>query len=694
MNDQHRLQAIKYWIYKLSGSPAKSLDAEIADQALMLASSGAFEVSQQYQLTSIFNTLFESKAKGDYEFNPKELSIDLNFPVQASHGVESINDLLLLIDAETDWQRALRILRLHASYTSCGIVGFENVSIYQHIRSALAFFDALMLADKDSGNPFIFIGADLSGVQSYLYDIISTNAARNLKGRSFYLQVLTENTLQLLLKECENPDAEHWVIYNSGGGFYMLAPNNDVVKKALQEVMTTLEVRLFEEHGNSLYLALGYIEFGLNIILSGDISNLWQELTHKLGKIKRQRFDNHIVENFDQLFEPITIDSLEQDAITGEIIGRNVQAGRGKQKIKSKEGGETRYVLNKNFEQIKYGRELKKANFWTSSFEPDSQAFDRPGLGLFNNLNDELPKNRLGWIRQLNNYSADLDTYLIGGNSYPVNKEGDPKYFDALPANRNFNKLGVLRMDVDNLGHIFINGLNKQRVSFSKYAELSSKMDLFFRGYLNVLREEIEDLAQSGLKEEENGSVYILYSGGDDLFIIGDWHKAILFADKINKSFNQWVCGNSKISISGGLEIMNPKYPILKAAYEAGKREQEAKDYKNGAKNAFSVFGQVVSWNEFDRVVWWKDFWLEMFVSHRENAETFAYRLMKLNRLKQEADSTWLYKMVYDIARFNKILNSKEKASVLLSLKTNVANYFRDYDLCALGINWANYLKR
>ena len=102
-----------------------------------------------------------------------------------------------------------------------------DVSLYDHLISTAALavciyeylkekneLDKVRLGDDDT--PVLLLGGDLSGIQSFIYDVISTNAAKNLKGRSFYLQMLVDNLLQQLLEELGLSNSQ--VVYASGGG--------------------------------------------------------------------------------------------------------------------------------------------------------------------------------------------------------------------------------------------------------------------------------------------------------------------------------------------------------------------------------------------------------------------------------------------------------------------------------------------
>lgn len=90
----------------------------------------------------------------------------------------------------------------------------------------------------------------------------------------------------------------------------------------------------------------------------------------------------------------------------------------------------------------------------------------------------------------------------FGGATVPLNKTKSPKTFEELAEYENdntendggeitFKRLGVLRMDIDKLGQIFLEGFNEfdekagreisRNGSFSAYATLSGLLDLFFQ---------------------------------------------------------------------------------------------------------------------------------------------------------------------------------------------------------------------
>jgi CRISPR-associated protein Csm1 len=151
--------------------------------------------------------------------------------------------------------------------------------------------------------------------------------------------------------------------------------------------------------------------------------------------------------------------------------------------------------------------------------------------------------------------------------------------------------LHVIRMDVDSLGKIFIEGISKQKYSMARIANLSRELDLFFTGYLNILAEEHQ--------------IYITYSGGDDLFVVGHWESALKFAMQVREKFREFTCNNPNITISGGSFLMRKNFPIRRAAELCGKKEEDAKQKKGTAKNCFSIFDEVLGWERLHEIIQW-----------------------------------------------------------------------------------------
>ncbi len=507
-----------------------------------------------------------------------------------------------------------------------------DVSLYDHLKTTAAFSLALYdythcnnygREEKIPGRdekPFALIGGDLSGIQQFIYNIVARGAAKNLKGRSFYLQLLVDNIVQLVLDELKLFSGN--VIYASGGGFYILTANTSELPNTLTNLEKKITETLFEEYGTSLFLAIDIIPFGEAELFYKDgetstIGSIWEDLSKKLSAKKSRRFQHLLNSRFDEFFSPIPVspDTLK-DAITGDELKKEAR------KLDPEDNSPNPLMINNStFQQIELGAKLKSTDYWIQSRVPltyfNEKSFEPAGLDSHNYFID---KEKLDVHENLLAKSADnvkvihfnKENFLeplhkginniygftwYGGNTYPENNFEEPKTFEELAGvefdGPNYKKnvksksspslvrLGILRMDVDNLGAIFRKGLTPQKRSFSRYSTLSRSLDYFFKGYLNTIWKSNQDFSNY---------TQIIYSGGDDLFIVGKWDVLIRMAETISKDFNEWVCGNEEMTLSGGMAAVGAKFPLLKAAAFSEHFEKSAKNhnYGNAPKNAFS----------------------------------------------------------------------------------------------------------
>lgn len=139
-----------------------------------------------------------------------------------------------------------------------------DVSLYDFVRVASSIAICLYENNKDktkhqSEKDFLLVGGDFSGIQSYIYQIVSKYAGKSLKGRSFYLTLLSDAVVRKLLAATDLRSTN--IIYNSGGCFYLLAPNTKDTKDRLDKAIAGIEKSIFETHGTQLFVAIDYMEF-------------------------------------------------------------------------------------------------------------------------------------------------------------------------------------------------------------------------------------------------------------------------------------------------------------------------------------------------------------------------------------------------------------------------------------------------
>ena len=93
------------------------------------------------------------------------------------------------------------------------------------------------------------------------------------------------------------------------------------------------------------------------------------------------------------------------------------------------------------------------------------------------------------------------------------------------------SRIGVLRADVDNLGQAIVSGFRNAKngdryMTLSRTATLSRQLSLFFKYYIRFILENGE-YSLEGKNGGKKRLATIVYSGGDDVFIVGAWNDII-----------------------------------------------------------------------------------------------------------------------------------------------------------------------
>jgi CRISPR-associated protein Csm1 len=622
------------------------------------------------------------------------------------------------------------LLFLLKKYTWCipsNTMDMTNVSLYEHLKTTAAFADCLFLyklnnpddfqwneTDKkisinDDVFPVILLGGDISGIQKFIYNIASTKAAVSLKGRSFYLQLLIDSVIQRIISHPDINVNIGNVVYSSGGKFYMLLPNINNVHNAIRSLKEEFEKELWNEHYGQLLLNINFVPFAYSykskeLRIEGQtgktLGDLWKCLSDKLTLCKNQKFKSILEINYNDLFTPVKAGgNVKVCAVTG------IESDKC---IKLKEEKDSPFVLPIVKYQTELGSVLKDVDYILTHKQNNEQdtylnnhsKINMTVVGISNYLFDQIELTNddaefrriasinINQVKRVNN--TDFLAAQIKGHkvSYGFQFYGGNKQAEKLETSRKMNKsfedladgsyLGILRMDVDNLGKIFISGLPDENKSFAAYATLSFLLDYFFSGYLNTIRN----------KDDFKDDVNILYSGGDDIFAVGKWDKLILFAKQVRENFNKFV-GRNDISISGGITIVGDKYPIAKAAELAGDAEDAAKKFNNGAKDAFNIFGQTVSWkSEFDLVLQWKKDFVEK-CSIEKMPRSILHKLMTFAEMKNRGELKYVWHTVYYLKRFSERGNGEIIKPFCEKLKTTILSDSRMYDLIAIAARWA-----
>ncbi len=657
ISDPDILNTVRY--HKLSDKFTASLEdnafAYIVNMAKRIADSADFKKHKQLSagkntpLKSIFNRLNENN--GCSFFAPQILGEekDINYPSDKNVSVDrefyqkitdrltrsiqgtkytaaSFNALLSDLEALTSFIPA------SASDEELGDISFyDNAKItaaiasclYQYADDNTNYRELFHSKDKDflKEDAFMLFSMDISGIQSFIYTISSKGALKSLRARSFYLEVMMEHVIDELLEKLSLSRAN--LIYSGGGHCYLLLPNTDTIKQAIRSFESELNAWFIRNYQTSIYVATGCapcsgmtLENGDNNSLAKAYHNVSQEISQK--KMKRYSVDE--------------IRALNSQSYEGN---RECRICKRTGKVDS---NDTCYLCSALLE---ISKSIQKEDYFIVTTEKlKNTALPLP----FDCYLVGLSEQDVSVALQSQNYRRLYVKNQTISARYAANHlwVGDYKNDDFdryAEESEGISRLGILRADVDNLGATFACGFQKAGKdtysNLARSATLSRMLSIFFKHYINLI---LSDGESRYLSKDGKRKVAIVYSGGDDVFLVGAWNEVIDAFVDLRNSFRKF--SQNTLSLSGGVGFYPNKYPIHIMAEETEKLVECSKDIPN--KDAITLFDRDNSfgWENFIKGVMDEKFKLlnDFFRSDKrsENSQTygssFLYNLLDLMR--------------------------------------------------------------
>ncbi|MFN3928902.1 MAG: type III-A CRISPR-associated protein Cas10/Csm1, partial [Thermoflexus sp.] len=224
---------------------------------------------------------------------------------------------------------------------------------------------APMPAELEAMEVALLVGGDISGVQDFIYTITARGATSALRGRSFYLQLLTEAVARYVLRRLELPITN--LLYQGGGGFYLLARPSD--RARLEEVRREVSRILLTHHQGDLYLAMEAVPLAAADFYDGRISGKWRELGERLQKARQRRFTELGDELGERLFKPQGHGGNEEREC--QVCGREHPGTK-------EEDGVRKCPPCRSYEAL--GDDLRLARYlWLMEVEPEGGGGGAPG---------------------------------------------------------------------------------------------------------------------------------------------------------------------------------------------------------------------------------------------------------------------------------------------------------------------------
>lgn len=603
-----------------------------------------------------------------------------------------------------------------------------DVSLFDHSATTAAITQAILgcPAERES---FILFGGDLSGIQTFIFgqeEPADKGAARLLRARSFLLQAVTRSIWLSLLARLKLDHAAK--IMDSGGRFVLLLPGG--IGEQLENFEYEVEKWLFEKFQGSIKINFAALELAKTDLEKKNFAASFRKFNDLLEEAKLHPFDRVFAGGASPVFWG---DYSEY----GECEFCHTRPG-----IKMEDDVP---VCARCAQLKKLGKVLPQARFIVFAAGKSLSADAFSDL-LFDNISlhvcvDAPPENDIRHALQILSIRdepvftvspiaghaplitrKDIERWrengqlqeLLGKTFFREEecRPGDLKTFSMLareacvpPATpdghwTSIPCLGVCKADVDNLGLVFSLGLENS-FSLSCYAMLARMLNYFFAAHLmRVIEREFPD-------------IYVVFAGGDDVFVIGPWTAAISFALRMARDFRKFCAENPAVTISAGLPLLKPGLPMRAMREEAEELLESSKNYRDGAKNALSLFGVSSHWREAEKLLETGK-WLAQLCDGERISRAFLRRLLGYSRECGEfvkgknlaKNGLYLSHFRYDLARnFQKMKKSAASGTanpggeaggecedyVRLQKLPIDKNVFAELEM---GISWAIYRTR
>jgi CRISPR-associated protein Csm1 len=525
-------------------------------------------------------------------------------PDEVSHQVSDFeSDFARLVEQALSFESLVTgVLTLLEQYTwaTPSDANLPDVSLADHLRTTAAIATCLYQYHAKTGTldeaniredrepRFRLLIGDLSGIQSYLYDIATVGeegVGRRLRARSLFVQLLSEVGARLTLERFTLSLAN--VLMAAGGNFYVLWPNLPGTDETVEVLQRQVDEWLLKHLNGEIALNLASVPFADGGFAAGGKSQGFGEVLEAahtaLTERKQRRFQMHLQRNgrWDDTSFVLEVDFAGQGAC--HSCGK--------------------FPTTSNDLCVHCRRDA----------EIGGQLPGTRALAFYNDKAGNIPL--LGWTVKVlaesesppgNPIMVATLGQLSVASKYPTvcwppaPYTTDLRFEQMAERSEGTKLLGYLKADMDWLGQIFAYGLKRDSGESldtpSRLTTLSRQLERFFNGWLrSFLQQKFPDC-------------YTVFSGGDDLFIVGPWSDVVRLSGEVQREFARFVCHNPEISLSAGIVLVKPRYPLARAADLVGETLKQAKSNPMGVQRALaeatSKWGRELSAEEQQNITW------------------------------------------------------------------------------------------
>lgn len=551
----------------------------------------------------------------------------------------------------------------------------SDISIYDHARAISAFTSCVfrILEESGAGNCsdwarepadsmgkldlFCVASVDLSGIQSFIYDIPDKGALKSLRARSFYLELLMENTVDELLNAADVNRAN--VLYAGGGHAYLLFPNIPSIKAGIRQSIHSINCALRDVFGTRLYFAVGLREASAHVLMGKGgpeaYAEIFQGISSQISRMKLRRWRAADIRDLNHAHRGASREC--------SVCGDSAVADQGEDcRTCSAFTAVSQALLSDDVWFVLFSEKPDvpwlplfdcsgKAQYFCPLFTDDLKRFFRaPRADIIRVYG----KNGV-WQGP----HASIALYM--GSYAARSSDGGIMSMDEMTDSpTGIRRSAMLRADVDSLGKVFVEGFSNKPCALIRASAFSRTLNAFFTRTLN----NILDCPSSWMEgQSSEKKLVVIYAGGDDVCFVGAWHDIICAALDIQRAFSMFTGG--ALTLSAGIAVCGAHHPISAMARLAGELEDAAKrNQREGKlKDSAALFGfepageSIVcrhryGWSDLrGDVLGAKLTAITQVMSVQDDlGHAFLYRLLQLLR-SSEGDKLNIARLAYLLAR-------------------------------------------
>lgn len=613
-------------------------------------------------LYSIFNKLNGNDKRGVYEEDSiypveKEVKLSRSYYEDIVNKIEE--EIKNFTGTGEDVQSLLFAMEKYISTVPATTVEKNrDISVFEHSKLIAAFANATydyleqnnisdfksLLTDEEyfSREIFYLYSFDFSGIQNFIYTIVNNKALKTLRTRSFYLEIFMEDVIDTLLEELNLTRIN--LLYSGGGHCYLLFPNTEKTLDCIETHKNNVNKYLIDEYGIELYIAGGGSTCAPETFMAegGErYGDLFRNVSNALSDNKLNRYSAEDLIN-------LNFKEAKNNERECNICHRT-------DRIHESEDG---LICENCLDIQRFSREIIKAKCYViekagpnKPFSSLPLPYDKRIVAISNNALPEKMKeeNFIRAYSKNDNEVASTIKLWVGDYAY------DDKLEIFTEDSEGVNRLAVIRGDIDNLGQAFVKGFSDEYTSLTRNAVFSHSLSKFFKYEINNILEEGTFFLTE--RDERARKALIVYSGGDDVFVLGAWDDILEFAVDLHERLKKFSMG--ALTLSAGIGIYPERFSIKLMSEATGRLEDAAKsnrymkDNVEISKNSVCIFNEdlVFSWEDFIKNVLGEKFLVikKRVTNLDDKGKVFLYRVVELFTKMDEKLN--LARLAYTLAR-------------------------------------------